>query len=112
MKILVCGGHGFIGAAVVQKLRRAGHTVYRGVRRVQGEQDIRFDYSDSSDSLHWRKRVEGFDAVINAVGILVERRGQSFDAIHRRAPCALFEACLQAGVGRVIQVSALGADCS
>jgi uncharacterized protein YbjT (DUF2867 family) len=33
-----------------------------------------------------------------------------FDAIHDQAPRALFAACREAGVRRVIQVSALGAD--
>ncbi|MEC5159021.1 MULTISPECIES: SDR family oxidoreductase [unclassified Janthinobacterium] len=48
--------------------------------------------------------------MINAVGILRERGGQRFDAIHARAPCALFQACEAAGVALVLQISALGAD--
>mgnify|MGYP006205252583 CR=1 FL=1 len=48
--------------------------------------------------------------VINAVGIIREHGAQSFDNIHTRAPKALFAACVKAGVKKVIQISALGAD--
>jgi uncharacterized protein YbjT (DUF2867 family) len=48
--------------------------------------------------------------VINCAGILQARPGHSIEAIHSAAPKALFDACLEAGVGRVIQISALGAD--
>jgi uncharacterized protein YbjT (DUF2867 family) len=58
----------------------------------------------------WIPRLCGIDLVINAVGIVRERRFQTFDAIHVRAPCALFDACVVTGVRRVIQISALGAD--
>jgi len=54
--------------------------------------------------------LEDIDVVINAVGIIRETRGQRFTQLHSRAPCLLFQACVQAGVSRVIQVSALGAD--
>jgi len=58
----------------------------------------------------WIPRLSGVDLVINAVGIVRETRFQTFDAIHVRAPCALFDASVVAGVRRVIQISALGAD--
>lgn len=48
--------------------------------------------------------------MVNAVGIIAEAPGQSFESIHVRAPLALFEACSRARVGRVVQVSAIGAD--
>ncbi len=48
--------------------------------------------------------------MINTVGILRDCRGRRFDAIHNQAPRALFAACREAGVRRVIQVSALGAN--
>ena len=37
-------------------------------------------------------------------------RGQSIEAIHSKAPQALFSACRQAGVRRVIQLSAISAE--
>lgn len=58
----------------------------------------------------WISRLKGMDAVINAAGMIRERRGKTFDRIHRDAPRALFDACVAAGVKKVIQISALGAD--
>lgn len=58
----------------------------------------------------WLPRLADIDVVINAVGILAEEKGMSFDAIHRDAPIALFDACERAGVKHVIQISALGGN--
>jgi uncharacterized protein YbjT (DUF2867 family) len=48
--------------------------------------------------------------VVNAVGILRETDGNTFTALHRDAPRALFDACRLTGVKKVVQISALGAD--
>lgn len=66
------------------------------------------DYARDVRREDWLPRLPGIDAVINAVGILGEGKTRRFDAIHRDAPIALFQACESAGVRRVIQVSALG----
>ncbi len=44
------------------------------------------------------------------MGIIRETGSQRFRALHEQAPIALFKACEQAGIRRVIQISALGAD--
>ena len=48
--------------------------------------------------------------VVNAVGILRESGNATFQALHVDAPVALFHACVQADVKKVVQISALGAD--
>jgi uncharacterized protein YbjT (DUF2867 family) len=58
----------------------------------------------------WARELAGVDVVINAVGIIRESPAQSFDALHTRGPAALFEAASAAGVRRIIQISALGAE--
>jgi uncharacterized protein YbjT (DUF2867 family) len=58
----------------------------------------------------WLAHLRSVDAVANAVGIIGETGGQRFATLHYRAPAALFQACAQAGVRRVVQISALGAD--
>ncbi|MGH8143029.1 MAG: SDR family oxidoreductase, partial [Steroidobacteraceae bacterium] len=110
MRILVCGASGFIGQAVTLALRTAGHEVVRGVRRPQHPGDIRIDYSTDGDAANWRPRLDGFEAVVNAVGIITERPDAKFENLHERAPIALFEACARSTVRRVVQVSALGAE--
>lgn len=58
----------------------------------------------------WRQSLQDIDAVINAVGIFHEQGKQSFDAIHVKGAIALFDAAVDAGVARIVQISALGAD--
>lgn len=110
MRILVCGASGFIGSALTHGLRAAGHEVVRGVRHPREPGDMAIDYAHDTDPATWKPRLAGIDAVVNAVGIIVERPGIRFLDAHERAPIALFHACAQAGVRRVVQISALGAD--
>lgn len=109
MKILVCGASGFIGSAVCARLAAEGHEVLRGVRRAEHPGEVAIDFSRDLQPAAWRARLRGVDAVINAVGIISEHGAASFDALHARAPAALFAACAEAGVRRVVQISALGA---
>lgn len=113
MRILICGANGFIGRALAARLSAAGHEVVRGVRTPgasSNNAEIAIDFARDVDTATWLPRLAGIDAVINAVGILVEGSGKTFDAIHSRAPQALFAAARAAGVKRVVQISALGAD--
>ncbi|KAB2966185.1 MAG: SDR family oxidoreductase [Zoogloea sp.] len=110
MKVLVCGASGFIGRSICRHLASSGHLVVRGVRRPSLPGDICIDYSADTDSHQWRGRLEGIGVVVNAVGIIAKERRARFDDIHHRAPAALFAACVEAGVRRVIQISALGAE--
>ncbi len=54
--------------------------------------------------------VDGADAVVNCVGILAEHGKQRFAAIHETGAAAIAAAAAAAGVGRLVHVSALGAD--
>ncbi len=110
MKVLICGANGFIGRALCAAFEREGHQVLKGLRRVSHVNDVAVDYTQDVEPEQWRERLEGVDMIINAVGILSEQREQTFDTIHHRAPCALFEAGRRAGVKRMVQISALGAQ--
>ncbi|WP_042298262.1 SDR family oxidoreductase [Paraburkholderia bannensis] len=110
MNILVCGARGFIGSALCGWLERHGHRVTKGVRHATRADEIELDFSAAPDATTLLAQLHGIDAVINAVGILLERGDQRFDAVHTRSPIALFDACRQAGVKRVVQISALGVE--
>ncbi|KWF20578.1 NAD-dependent dehydratase [Burkholderia ubonensis] len=113
MNILVCGANGFIGRALCARLEAGGHRVVRGVhagRRAAGPGEIAIDYARDVQPEHWRARLDGIDAVVNAVGMLTGRRGVTLDAVHRAAPCALFDACCGASVRQIVQISALGVE--
>src|SRR3954464_7609566 len=114
MRILLTGASGFIGRHLYDALCRRGHAVVTAGRTpLTAAQPGMFVPADFARDLRigdWIPRLSGVDLVINAVGIVRETRFQTFDAIHVRAPCALFDASVVAGVRRVIQISALGAD--
>ena len=112
MRVLLTGASGFIGRAVAHALRARGHAVVPALRHPPaGARDVvQADFASVPSRAWWTERLAGIDAVVNAVGILREQRGQTFQALHADAPAELFRACAAAGVGCVVQVSALGAD--
>jgi len=54
--------------------------------------------------------LRGADAAINLVGILYESGRRSFQSLHVDAARNIAEACAAGGVGRLVQVSAIGAS--
>jgi uncharacterized protein YbjT (DUF2867 family) len=113
MKVFVAGAGGFIGRRVAAALSQAGHHVIAGARSApagaSGEW-MPIDFTHDHDVSDWIPRLLGVHVVVNAVGILRERGTQTFVALHEAAPRAMFAACVAAGVQKVIQLSALGAD--
>ena len=114
MRVLLLGATGLVGRRLAEVLGKAGHELVLGVRdrakAPDGAEVVEVDFARDHDAADWLPRLEGIDAVVNAVGILAEAPGQDFESIHVRAPVALFEACSRRRVGRVVQVSAIGAD--
>jgi NADH dehydrogenase len=112
--VLVLGGSGFVGRHVCEALNRAG--VYATVatrrlpaRSVQMLPFVTVVQADVHDSASLAALVRGHDAVINLIAILHGDRA-SFDKVHVQFPRQLAHACMQAGVKRMVHVSALGAD--
>lgn len=103
MRVMIVGG-GFIGGHLAGRLCAEGCEVMVAGRC---RQDIACDLTRDDDAI-WAERLQGFDAVVNCAGALAA--AAEYDGLHTRGPIALFEGAAQAGVGRVIQISALGAE--
>jgi NADH dehydrogenase len=117
--VTVFGGSGFVGAQVIQVLARRGWRVRIACRRpdrawklqTSGQvgqlQAVRCDVTRPADI---EAALRGADAAINLVGILYETGRQTFKALHEDAARNIAEACVKGGVGRLVQVSAIGAS--
>jgi uncharacterized protein YbjT (DUF2867 family) len=114
--ILVVGAAASSAVHLARRLFESGHDVtpcgtdLAKLRRLlRGLSCIAADYGrDSAET--WVPRLAGVDVVINAAGLIRETADRPYPTVHTEGPIALFEACLATGVGRVLQVSALGAD--
>jgi uncharacterized protein YbjT (DUF2867 family) len=116
MRILVTGASGFIGSHVVAVLSKRGHEILAGVCNpgrfppTSGVTPVAVDFTRDLAPEDWLPRLAGVEAVVNCVGIIAEDGRNTFEALHTRAPVALFRACERAGVRKMVQISALGAD--
>lgn len=111
----VFGGTGFIGRQVVQRLAREDYVVRVCARRpptaatlyTMGRPgQIATLGADLTRDADVARAVEGAEAVVNAVGIL----HGDFGRIQAEGPGRLGRLAAAAGVGRVVHISAIGAD--
>lgn len=116
--VTVFGGTGFIGRQLVERLAQAGAAVRvvtrdpdrAGFLRPMGDvgQIAILPYAEDAAGLD--RLVGGSTAVVNLLGILFERRAGDFMHVHRDLAERIATAAAKAGVRRLVQVSAIGAD--
>src|SRR5262245_32996943 len=117
MRVLVTGAYGLIGSAVLARLNREGHalvaagrTIAEAQRRCPYAHWIEADFARLTTAEAWRPLLAGVDAVVNCVGVLQDGGGDDVQAVQVQGTCALFDACAQAGIRRVVHISAIGAS--
>lgn len=124
--ILVLGGTGFIGQRLVDRLAAAGCRVRVPTRRRANGRElfvlptVDVVEADIHDPATLRRLMAGCDAVVNLVGVLHDpgrptaasggRYGAAFAKAHVELPRSVVAACREAGVARLLHMSALGAD--
>ncbi|MBN8728034.1 MAG: complex I NDUFA9 subunit family protein [Xanthomonadales bacterium] len=115
--IVLLGATGFVGHYLVPRLAREGHRMTLLSRNRERHRDltlwpgVRVVSADVHDRPALAARLAGADAAINLVGILNEPRddGRGFHRAHVELTETLVAACRDAGVPRLLQMSALGA---
>jgi NADH dehydrogenase len=118
-RIAVLGGSGFVGRYVVERLAARGDVVPVGCRHAESARflmtfgqvgqiamlNIAIDDAELLPAF-----LTGNDAVVNCVGILAETGPQSFERVHHQGPARLARLAREAGVERLVHISAIGAD--
>jgi uncharacterized protein YbjT (DUF2867 family) len=116
VRVLLTGATGLIGSAVLVRLVRAGHEVVAVARPGRARTELGatrwlgLDIAGAGHAGDWLPHLTGTDAVVNCAGVLQDGPRDSTKAVHVAGAAALFAACEQAGVRRVIHVSAVGVD--
>lgn len=114
VRVLVVGASGFIGSAIVAKLRASKHEVVAVSRRASpggsAVSDLVIDVTRQRAPADWLSCLQGIDAVVYCAGALQDAPGDSLEGVHHKAAAILFEACAAADIQRVILFSAIGVD--
>lgn len=118
-KICIIGGSGFVGRYLVKELASAGHQVKVLCRhpsratflKVSGNvAQVVCDYMDITKPDTLTNQFNGFDSVINLLGIASESGTQTFRAIQEKGAALIAKEAKRAGVPQFIQMSALGVE--
>ena len=117
--VTIFGGSGFVGRYVARRMAQAGWRVRVAVRRpneaifvrtygVPGQvEPIACNIRDDASVA---QALAGADAAVNCVGILAEAGANRFEAVHAEGAGRIARTAAAAGVGRLVHVSAIGAD--
>ncbi|MFC4160886.1 complex I NDUFA9 subunit family protein [Chitinimonas lacunae] len=114
-RILVVGGSGLIGTSLIERLVECGYPVTVPTRNRERTKKllplprVELVEADVHDPATLDQLLPEHGAVVNLVGIL-QGSPAAFRRAHAELPAKLVKACAQAGVRRLLHVSALGAD--
>ncbi len=117
--VTIFGGSGFVGRYIASRMAQAGWRVRVAVRRPNEALFVRTYgvvgqvepvLANIRDDASVAAAVAGVDAVVNAVGILAPSGKQTFDAVQAEGAGRIARAAVAAGVGKFVQISAIGAD--
>jgi len=114
MQVFLTGATGFVGRNMLQRLLAEGHSVRVLVRELEKANALLRDRvellaGDVVEGVGLEEGMQGCDAVIHLVGIIVEKGKNTFERVHHLGTRNVVEAAKRAGIRRFIQMSALGA---
>jgi NADH dehydrogenase len=114
MKVFLTGATGFVGSHMLQRLLSEGHRVQALVRESDkatrtAQPGVEYFPGDVVAGAGLDSAMQGCDAVVHLVGIIVEKGSNTFEAVHHIGTRNVVEAAKRNGIKRFIQMSALGA---
>ena len=116
--VVVLGGTGFVGSALVARLAAGGHRVRvltRGVERAKHLSvlpNVEIVVANVHQPLLLSREFAGCEIVVNLIGILNEsgRSGRGFELAHAELARKIVDAAGGQGVRRLLHMSSLRAD--
>lgn len=122
MKIFLTGATGFVGKDMLERLLADGHAVRAAMRGLPGQNarvvahsqhigrkdDFQWVHGDVVEGSRLEESMQGCDAVIHLVGIIVEKGTNTFERVHHLGTRNVVEAAKRTGIKRFVQMSALG----
>lgn len=115
--VTIFGGSGFIGRYAARELVKKGWRVRVACRRVNLAGDVRLAgapgwvdivQANIRDRASIERALEGADAVVNLVGVLIEKGRQTFESTQAEGAALLAQVAAEKGISRFVQVSAIG----
>ena len=117
--VTIYGGSGFVGRYIARRMAKEGWRVRVAVRNpnealfvkpygVVGQVEPVF--CNIRDDASVAAVMNGADAVVNCVGILAETGKNTFDAVQADGAERVARIASEAGVAKLVQISAIGAD--
>jgi NADH dehydrogenase len=117
--VTIFGGSGFVGRYIARRMAKEGWRVRVAVRRPNEALFVRPYgavgqvepvFCNIRDDESVRAVLGGADAVVNCVGILAESGRNRFDAVQAEGAERIARLSAAAGIDRMVQLSAIGAD--
>jgi uncharacterized protein YbjT (DUF2867 family) len=119
MKVFLTGATGFVGKHMLERLLAEGHAVRAALRGLPGQKarlvqgfsedgDFRYVFGDVVEGTGLDEGMQGCDAVIHLVGIIVEKGKNTFENVHHIGTRNVVAAAKRTGIKRFVQMSALG----
>ncbi|MGI9423769.1 MAG: NAD(P)H-binding protein, partial [Hyphomicrobiaceae bacterium] len=117
--VTVFGGSGFVGSRIVAHLVAGGIATRVAVRHpmkasaslaAETAQHAAVVYTDVCNENSVATALDNAIAAVNTVGLYVESRTETFEAVHEIGAQSLARQCAAMGVAQLVHLSGIGAD--
>lgn len=112
MKVFLTGATGFVGRHMLARLLERGHSVRALVRTIptqpKAQTQVEYVRGDVVSGEGLDAGMQGCEAVIHLVGIIMEKGKNTFEAVHHLGTKNVVEAAKRNGIRRFVHMSALG----
>ena len=116
---VVFGGSGFLGIEITKVLMSHGINTRIAVRNLENPKlnllkklsgSFEIVYADVRNETSVELAVKGCQSAINAIGLYLQNRSETFEAVHELGARSIAHQCQVQGIQRLIHISGIGTD--